>query len=133
MIVAGHPGGPIFRPTQEVQAFEFLAANANVDDVILSSYNTGNPLPAWAPLRVLVGHGPESANLDELLLHVDAFYKVSTPDSERQALIEEFDIRYIFWGPEERAIGDWDPLQAVYLTTIYKQGEYQIFQVASPR
>jgi len=128
LIVANHPGPPIFRPSQEVQAFEFLAANAGVDDVIMTSFNTGNALPAWAPLRVLVGHGPESANLDELLLQVDAFYTNGTPDVKRLTLIEQFDIRYVFWGPEERAIGDWDPSRTAYLAAIYQQGEYEIFQ-----
>jgi hypothetical protein len=133
LIVGGRPGLPAFRPTQEVQAFEYLAENARDGEVIVTSFATGNPLPAWAPLRVLVGHGPESANLEELLLAVGAFYTSGTPDAERLALIEQFDVDYVFWGPAERAVGDWTPSQAAYLDPIYRQGEYEIFKVVTAR
>jgi uncharacterized membrane protein len=66
-------------------------------------------------------------------MQVEAFYEVGATDSERLFLIDEYDIRYVFWGPEERAIGDWDPSQAGYLAKIYEQGEYQVYQVMNPR
>ena len=63
---AWQPAEPVFRPAAEVQAFLFLAAEAEVNDVVLTSYTTGNALPAWAPVQVVIGHGPESVDLARL-------------------------------------------------------------------
>jgi uncharacterized membrane protein len=79
-------------------------------------------------MHVLVGHGPESIHLAELLPQVKAFYNADTPDAQRLELMGRFDVRYIFWGPAERALGDWDPHQAGYLQPVYQSGEYGLFQ-----
>lgn len=133
LLAAGQPGKPIFRPAPEVEIFEYLSETAEPYEVVMSSFETGNALPAWAPLRVLVGHGPESAHLAELLPQVSAFYSAATPDERRIELVHQFDARYVFWGPTERALGDWDPFQAPYLEFLYQAGEYTLFLVRSGR
>ncbi len=72
--VAMAPGPPAFRPAGEIASFAWLEEAAEPRSVVLSSFETGNPLPAYAPLRVVVGHGPESAGLEALLPQVRAFY-----------------------------------------------------------
>ncbi len=54
---------PTFRPANQVAAFEWLAENAESGAVVLTGFQTGNALPAWAPDFVVIGHGPESAGL----------------------------------------------------------------------
>jgi uncharacterized membrane protein len=110
--------------------FEYLQSQAGVSEVVLAAHATGNPLPAWAPVRVVIGHGPESINHTELEPQVAAFYAADTPDAQRLELIRQFDVRYVFWGPAERKLGDWSPSQAGYLWPVYQSGEYQLFQVA---
>ncbi len=123
------PAQPLFRPTAEVAAFQYLAQNAEADAVVLASRQTGNPLPAWAPLQVVVGHGPETIHAEEILPRVRAFYQVDTSPDERQALLDEYQVDYIFYGPAERDLGDWDPARAEYLTPVYQDGDYAIFVV----
>lgn len=124
-----HPQTPLFRPTDEVNAFLYLAENAHPNDLILTSFETGNSLPAWAPLRVVIGHGPESVGLAELQPRVEAFYQTGTTDVERQAFLQEFGVQYVFWGPSERALGDWNPEQVSYLQKIYDENGYAIFVI----
>ena len=125
-----HPGLPIFRPMEEVDAFQFLANYCEDDDIVLASFETGNALPAWTPVRVLIGHGPESIALEELRPQVKAFFDTSTTESERSSLLERLNVRFVFWGPNEKALGDWNPAKAGYLEPVYEQGEYMIFEVA---
>jgi hypothetical protein len=80
-------------------------------------------------VRVLLGHGPESIHPDELRPQVQAFYTAATPDSQRRALIQQFTIGYVFWGPAERALGDWNPAQAPWLSLYSQDGDYAIYQV----
>jgi hypothetical protein len=97
--------------------------------VVLTAYDTGNALPAWAPLRVVIGHGPESANLGELSQQVDAFYSLGGTDATRLEFIAQLGVRYVFWGPAEHELGDWDPNQAAYLKPLHRAGEYAVFEV----
>ena len=120
---------PVFRSAQETAVLEQLAARAAPGSVVLASYATANALPAWAPLRVLAGHGPESVNLSSVQPRVENFYRDGATDAERQALIDEFRVAYVFYGPRERALGSWQPAQAAYLQLFAEQGEYAVYQV----
>jgi len=129
--VAIQPGLPAFHPVDEVSAFQALSEHVASDDVVLTSYQTGNALPAWAGVRVLVGHGPESIYLDGLLPRVASFYSGNVSDDYRREFLDEFSVRFVFWGPNERFERAWDPIRAGYLNLIYDSGEYQIFEVLS--
>jgi hypothetical protein len=127
--VARQPAKPVFRPVGEVAAFHFLAEDTRGEAVVLASYQTGNVLPAWAPVFVVIGHGPESVGLSELRPEVERFYQADTPEEERKALLDAYDVDYVFWGPAERALGEWNPNENSDLQVIYDQEDYAIFAV----
>ena len=120
---------PIFRPIDEVILFEYLQKEAKPGEIVLSAYETGNPLPAWAPVRVVVGHGPESTDLELLLRQVQEIYNSKMPDSQRLDWITDTGIDYVFWGPAEKEIGDWDPQTAGFLHLVKQSGDYSLFEV----
>jgi hypothetical protein len=129
MLSASNPGMPLHRPAQEAAAFVELSQQAPAGSLVMASYPTGNALPAWAPLRVVIGHGPESANLEAMQTLVQRFYDTSTTDAERRQIIAGMGIEYVFYGPQEVELGAWDPSQAVYLKEITRQGDYAIYEV----
>jgi hypothetical protein len=135
LLAAGQPREPLFLPKDVVKVFLSLRQHADPGAVVLSSFDIGNALPAWAPFRVVIGHGPESVGLSELSRQVTAFYDHNTPDSERLGLISDLNIRYVFWGPNERSLAiqvnhqPWDPHQAYYLREINRSGDYTVFEV----
>lgn len=120
---------PLYRPAQEIETFVWLRSNGLPNEVVLASYDTSNPLPAWTPMRTLVGHGPESIHLEEINARVKEFYQLETGDAVRIRLIEEFSVGYLIWGPEERALGNWSPDNANFLELRFQNEEYQIFKV----
>ena len=123
------PVPPLFRPHDEIVAFNYLAKNSDGEAVVLSSFETGNPLPAWAPVFVVIGHGPESVNLSKLQPRVNSFFQTDTSMNQRIELLEEFNVAYVFWGPNERHLGDWQPKLEPYLSLVHQSGEYYIYQV----
>ncbi len=127
---AARPAPPVFLPAQQAALYEDLQARARPGDVALSSFESGNALPAWAPVRVVIGHGPESARLKDLRPRVAAFYAAETPDAKRLALLEEFGVRWVLWGPQERALGKADLYQMPYLRPAAVRGPYVLFQTA---
>jgi hypothetical protein len=123
------PSQPWFQPRDETAVFSYLAQHARPGEVVLSSYQSGNVLPAWAPVRVVVGLGTLTANIATLLPQVESFYQPSTDDTERQAFLVSQGVAYVFWGPDEQVLGSWDPHQAAYMQEIFSQGKYHLFKV----
>jgi hypothetical protein len=126
--LGGQPA-PIYREAAEVAALDWLGGEASPDDVVLASYETGNYLPARAFARTFVGHGPETVRFGEKRALMARFFDASTDDAWRRELLRDYGIDYVFWGRAERVVGDFDPGQASYLTTIYDAEGYAVFQV----
>lgn len=131
LVMALNPGRPVFQPDPAVKAYLFLDENVEKDAVLLSSFETGNALPAWAPIRVLIGHGPESANLKKYRPSVEAFYKNDGMSSDQRYLfLKDNQIDYVFIGENEKELGDWIPGdKEKYLIKIYDSDGYQIYSV----
>jgi hypothetical protein len=127
LLAALRPALPVFRPADEVQAFDYLSTSVKPGDIVLSAYESGNALPAWAPVRVLIGHGPESIGLAELRPEVKRIFGLQSTDQERLSFFNQYHVRYIFWGPAERGLGGWDPDSAWYLTRVYTKNAYSVF------
>jgi hypothetical protein len=132
LVVAGlrvglNPSEPAFRPAAEVAAFAWLADHAPRGSVVLASFSTGNALPAWAPLRVVIGHGPETAGLAQLRPEVEAFFESAQPDTARTDFLKAQQVAFVFFGPHERALGAWDPGQAEYLQQVYAASGYAVY------
>jgi hypothetical protein len=127
--VARHPGEPAFRAAEEVAAFRWLADNAVPGDLVLSSYQTGNALPAWAPLYVVVGHGPESAHLTTFQEKVEAIFWEVSLEPEEAALLLDWGVDWVWFGPDEHDIGSWEPAREDFLTLRYDVEPYEIYLV----
>ena len=123
------PKEPVFRPAEEVNAFLFLAENAQPGDIVLASYDSSNPLPAWAPVRTLTGHGPESVNLQLYEKAIKEFFSEETSQDVRINILGSNDVDFVFWGPNEKALGSWDPGTDENIVLIYDQGNYKIYSV----
>jgi hypothetical protein len=135
MLVAGNAlvlrwrSAPIYRDGVEIAALDWLGERIEADDVVLSSYETGNYLPARVWARVFVGHGPETVRFAEKKALMTHFFDAAAGDAWRQDLLEEHGIDYVFWGPTERQVGDFNPGVASYLRAVYDADVYAIFEV----
>ncbi len=127
------PGEPIFRPAKEAQSFEALGGIAGPEDVVLASFDTSNALPAWAAVYLVVGHGPESAGLAQVLPRVQAFYAADTEDAERLRLLDEQRVDFVFVGPSEAQLGDWHPQRSAILDLRFELNGYSIYAVKAHR
>jgi len=121
---------PVFRPVDEIAAFSYLAREADQGDVVLGSYYTGNALPAWAPVTVLAGHGPESAELTRHLEEINRFFNLELCSNPCKELVEKNQVRFVIWGPEERKLGNGNPGQMGIWREVFIRGEYKIFEIS---
>ncbi len=123
------PAEPLFQPGAKITAYEYLADHVPPFSNVLSSYTNGNSLPAWAPLRVVIGHGPESVNLVSLEPQVKAFFSSSAINSQRIALLKNQRVQFVLVGPDDIPPSGADLEKLVPLQTIYSQDRYTIYQV----
>ena len=128
LALRGRPA-PIYRDAGQVAAMDWLNGRVRPDDVVLTSYATGNYLPARVGARVFVGHGPESVHAAEKDELVRQFFSAATDDTWRRWLLEEYGVDYVFWGPEERATGTFDPGEAGFLSPVYTAKAHIIYEV----
>lgn len=126
------PSEPVFLPGDQADVFVRFGDRADAGEVALASYATSNAIPAWTPLRVIAGHGPESANLELVLPRIEAFFDASTTEGERAVLLEEFEVDYLLWGPEERVLGSWRPDKSDLVRGVIEEGDYEVFEVITP-
>lgn len=129
LMVVWNPRVPLYRPAQEIAIFDFLAENTDQEDVVLASFESSNPLPAWAPVRLVTGHGPEGHASAETREDVGRFYSTGMTEAEREAFLRKYGVSYVFWGPIERSLGDWDPRKAAYLTPVLEKGPYLLLRI----
>ncbi len=79
--------------------------------------------------RACVGLGPESVRADEKKALVARFFDAATGDDWREQLLAQYGVDYVFWGPAERVLGDFDAGQAAYLRQVYDAEGYAVFKV----
>jgi hypothetical protein len=133
MVTANSLREPIFRPRDEVVMYYQLYEVAEVDSVVLSSYQIGNNLPAWIPMRVVLGHGPETANIETTKADIGIFFNPETKDETRLQIINKYHVNYVIGGPTEREMAGWDPVDSNVLKLIIESGEYAVYMpVLSP-
>jgi hypothetical protein len=133
LAVAANPSTPAFLPEGEAKAFEALKSMAKLGDGVIASYPTGNLLPAWAPVKVPFGHGAESYLRDLWEVRVRTFFSPEAPNDFRLELMRTARIRWVFWGPEERALGAWAPESMPELCERYSEAGYSIWELCLER
>jgi len=126
------PNSPLFVPKGEVDAFMSLNQFVSKNDVVIATFRLSNELPAWVPVRTVIGHGPESINAVNLTPRVEDFFKLTGKDEDRLALINEFDIKYILLGPDQLTSQNWNPGQSTFAEMIYQNSSYQIYRINRP-
>ncbi|MBK8021613.1 MAG: hypothetical protein IPK19_09325 [Chloroflexi bacterium] len=151
-LFADDPQGapPVSPLSVELDAFNWLSANAEPGAVIMTAVDTGNALPAYVDLRVFMGHGPETLFWPEKTSLLEAFYRSTLSDEEilelaRHPCAAEFEcvgpLRYVFYGPaEQRLAGRATPprwMERLDATLIYSavdilDGRVQIYEISAP-
>jgi len=89
---------PAYLEQGEDEALRWIAEKTSPGEVILSGYNIGNYIPAYANRRVFLGHWAQTIRFYERAEMVDSFYKTGD-----LSLIDH-EIDYIYYGVDEKAL-----------------------------
>jgi hypothetical protein len=89
------PRPPLYQTADQLAALDWLGRHTTDRDVVLSDWRFGNLLPIYAAARVFVGHPIETIGFKEKQAAVDRFFDPATPESDRQALIDRWEITVV--------------------------------------
>lgn len=119
----------LFDPANVVQGIDWLGTNSDWPDTVFSAERTGNFIPARIGHRVYLGHPIETADYAAKAENVQRFFDGGMSGAERQALLAACRCRFVFYGPYERAIGNYDVASADFLKLRFANEAVQIFEV----
>ncbi|GAP21147.1 hypothetical protein [Leptolinea tardivitalis] len=119
---------PVYRPAGEVQFFNTIIDRIKPGSIVLCSYETANTLPAWDPVFVLAGHGPESANLSTVLPEVKDFFSGQKDIEWQKNFIKQYSINFIISGPLEQKLGVWEQKYARHYTQVVEVNGYSVYR-----
>lgn len=125
-----HPGLPLFRNAVEVKGFEYLARTAQKNDVVLAQFDASNALPAWAPVRVITGHGPESADIEINQPVIDRLFSTNDCSIEKIEFLNRFKVRYVIIEPGEAFFTGGESACETRLELIFMENDFRIYRVS---
>jgi hypothetical protein len=120
---------PYFARTTEVAALDYLETQVNADDVVLASLDIGQYVPARTGARAFIAHWAQTLDFYGKDAMVNAFFDPATSDAERQRILREYSVDYVFYSPEEAALGAYDPADADFLQEVFADGDTRVYQV----
>jgi|GEM_PF-1608695 len=120
---------PTYLPTTELAAMAWMDRQVPREALVLASYPVGNYVPRLTGQRVFIGEDMLTNELDARQRDIRLFYSEQWDDGNREKLLHRFGIDYVYYGPDERKLGSYDPDGAAFLTRVYDDGGIRIFEV----
>ena len=108
----------------------YLRDNTARKSVVLSYITAGNYIPAYAGNYVYLGHA-NTPHEDENEIEAERFYKGEMDLGAARKFLQKERISYIYFGPQERELGEIEDLKAKYnfLIPIYTNNSVKIYRL----
>lgn len=117
----------MYYPLQgDIDAMRWLKDNTDDTDIILSSKEIGNFIPAYTGRRVFIGHKPQTLFSDVKVKLVRDFYE---NPSEQKQFVSDWGITYVFYSAQDKTLDNFDPPAASFLVPVHATDTAIIYQV----
>ena len=132
---ASSPRWPLYHSGDELAMLTWLEQHALPDSVVVSSSEQGNVLPAYADVRVYVGHSVETVDSSHKAQQALDFFGDGMTDTQRLSLLDEGRVTYVLVGPQETFVCPATSStcfvpEELGLQFVFEQGPYTIYRVA---
>jgi hypothetical protein len=117
-------------PQAEAAAYGWLESHGHAGQTALAGPIAGLRIPAYSGLRTVYGHPFETPDAQSASELMRSLYTWDESADEGVDQLNGRGIQWVFYGPEERALGV--PSWLERLTMVYDRGGYAVLQVKSP-
>lgn len=112
-----------------VGGLEWLRQNSENSSIIFSETKTGLLIPVYARCITYVSHPVESPLYSLKKDDPIWFFSNNKSLELEKNFLRQRDVDYIFFGPKEQVIGDYDPSTKPYLRSVYQNKTVSVYQV----
>lgn len=126
-----HPPEPwrYYLSRDVIDGVAWLEQHAPEEAVVLASHATSQFVPRLADLRVVTGQDVLTRDYPQMNAHVARFFQSPGDDGFKRWFCQEQRVAYVIVGPDERALGPWEPTAHTWLHLVFETGGVTIFQV----
>lgn len=118
---------PYFLHNDDVSALKWLEANANGDDVVFSSLDFGQYVPAYTGAHAFLAHWAQTVDFFHKSEIVSEFYSGKLGDADRREVFEQFSVDYVVLGTLEQALGTVDVSTIPDLRPVFESPSVTVF------
>ncbi len=118
--------------TGEVAALRWLEANAEPDDVVLSSRIVGQYVPMMTGAQAYLAHWAQTADYFVKSDNVYRFYSSRAGQAERREIIDGFGVDYVLIGPAESRTPDFSDAPPPGAQLVFSSEQVHIYEVLNP-
>lgn len=120
---------PFYLHKDEVAAMAWIEANAKPDDVVLSSLEVGQYIPAYTGTHAFLAHWAQTLDFYGKTDMLNQFFAEVVDDARRLQILNLYSVDYVFYGPGEQALGNFAPDTAGYLSPVFSTSTVKVYAV----
>lgn len=128
LVDLGRQQAPYFLHRDEVAAIAWLDRQ-NGNPVVLSNETLGQYVPALAGKRAVLAHWAQTVDYYTKRAEVAHFFDPATPQTERRALLERYDVAYVLVGEDELHAGAAAVLEGAALERVFAAPTAAVYRV----
>ncbi len=122
---------PVFIPREKAESYQQINSSIEPHSNVLSNFQTGNELPAWSPVYVAMGHGPESIFLSKVKVDAEEFYDPQGLDAPKISILKKYNIDYVLYEKEVELVPRTDGALPCYLEDMLDTNYYFLYKVVN--
>ena len=124
--ISGKPF-PLFLSQNETRLLDFVQQKIPSQSVVLADWELSTLLPAHAPVRVIIGHGPESIRGREINERMKILFSQENPNDFKQFLQDE-NVDFWIMNKSEAPCFFKSNLELEFLIRRYENSKYILFE-----
>lgn len=117
-------------PVESQEAMQWLGAHARRGSVVLAGPETGNMIPAFAGVQVIYGHPFETPRAEDERRLVVGLLTGEIEAGRAMAIARDRNVAYLFYGPEERNLGE--PAWLAALEVAFANSRVTVYRFPAP-
>lgn len=133
LVVLNRHEYPIYLYQDDLSAMKWLREETSADEVVLSSFSIGHYLAGVAGNKAFLANAVMTLDFYKKEALVNEFYRGETSDTERQRLVRDYGIHYVYYGEAEKGIGDFDPGASQLFSEVFSSPRVKVFEVNGSR
>jgi hypothetical protein len=120
---------PFYLHKTELAAMHWIEQQPDPNAVVLSSLTTGQYLPMFTGKPAYLAHWAQTLRFFEKRENVQTFFATETADPQRLLLLQQHNVRYVFFGPAEQVLGGYNPATSSFLKLVFETPDVKVFEV----